>query len=60
VPRTGFDPEAHPRLGTRSFDPPLLHDIVLMWTADSESTAIHDLGASLSWRSSELPEKLLA
>src|ERR671915_319368 len=28
VPRAGFDPEAHPRLRTRSFEPPLLHDIV--------------------------------
>ena len=49
VPRAGFDPEAHPRLRTRSFEPPLLHDIVLMWTAESESAAIHDLGASFSW-----------
>jgi hypothetical protein len=47
--RTSFDPDAHPRLGTRSFHPPLLHDIVLMWTAESESPAIHDLGASFSW-----------
>jgi DNA-binding transcriptional LysR family regulator len=48
VPRAGFDPDAHPQLGTRSFEPPLLHDIVLMWTAESESPAIHDLGASFS------------
>jgi DNA-binding transcriptional LysR family regulator len=49
VGRTGFDPDAHPRLGTRSFDPPLLHDIVLMWTAESERDVIHDLGASFAW-----------
>ena len=47
VPRAGFDPEAHPRLRTRSFEPPLLHEIVLMWTAESESPAIHELGAGL-------------
>jgi DNA-binding transcriptional LysR family regulator len=49
VPRAGFDPDAHPRLGTRSFEPPLLHDIVLIWTTTSERPAIHDLGALLSW-----------
>lgn len=49
VGRAGFDPDAHPRLGTRSFDPPLLHDIVLMWTAESERDVIHDLGASFAW-----------
>jgi DNA-binding transcriptional LysR family regulator len=49
VGRAAFDPDAHPRLGTRSFDPPLLHDIVLMWTADSERDVIHELGASFAW-----------
>ena len=49
VARTAFDPDAHPRLGTRSFDPPLLHDSVVIWTAESEREAIHDLGASFAW-----------
>ena len=49
VGRTAFDPDAHPRLGTRSFDPPLLHDSVVIWTAESEREAIHDLGASFAW-----------
>jgi hypothetical protein len=40
---------AHPRLGTRSFDPPLLHDIALMWTAESERDVIHELGSSFAW-----------
>jgi len=35
-----FDAIADDRLVARSFDPPLYHDVTLIWTPDNESQAV--------------------
>ncbi len=56
VAGAGFDPAAHPRLRTRPFEPPLLHDIVVMWTAESESPPVRALAGSWArWEASRSP-----
>lgn len=40
VAASGFDADAHPRLRALPFEPPLLHDVVVMWTAETESPAV--------------------
>ncbi|MTD45517.1 LysR family transcriptional regulator [Conexibacter sp. W3-3-2] len=47
VAASRFDAAAHPRLRTIPFDPPLRHEIVAMWTAESESAAV--LALADSW-----------
>lgn len=46
VAGAAFDAQRHPRLRTLPFDPPVRHDIVVMWTAGSETAAVRSLAGS--------------
>jgi DNA-binding transcriptional LysR family regulator len=40
VPRDRFDPREHPRLAAMPFDPPLTHDVTLIWRPERETPAL--------------------